>query len=81
MKRITVIMPDEVYDKVIALAKTEKRKKSPMAAMLIEDGLKMPLQRETISMLYGTSEIHNFIKGYFGISDEEADRAIESNFR
>ena len=41
MKRITVIMPDEVYDKVIDLAKKEKRKKSPMAAMLIEDGLKM----------------------------------------
>ena len=41
MKRITVIMPDEVYAKVIALAKKEKRKKSPMAAMLIEDGLKL----------------------------------------
>jgi predicted transcriptional regulator len=41
MKRITVIMPDEVYDKVVALAKTEKRKKSPMASMLIEDGLKL----------------------------------------
>ena len=40
MKRITVIMPDEVYNKVIELAKKEKRKKSPMAAMLIEDGLK-----------------------------------------
>jgi predicted transcriptional regulator len=43
MKRITVIMPDEVYDKVIELAKKEKRKKSPMAAMLIEDGLKLAL--------------------------------------
>jgi predicted transcriptional regulator len=41
MKRITVIMPDEVYNKVIELAKKEKRKKSPMAAMLIEDGLKL----------------------------------------
>lgn len=41
MKRITVIMPDEVYAKVIALAKKEKRKKSPMAALLIEDGLKL----------------------------------------
>jgi len=41
MKRITVIMPDEVYDKVITLAKKEKRKKSPMATMLIEDGLKV----------------------------------------
>jgi len=41
MKRITVILPDEVYDKVIALAKQEKRKKSPMALMLIEDGLKL----------------------------------------
>lgn len=41
MKRITVIMPDEVYKKVIALAKKEKRKKSPMAAILIEDGLKL----------------------------------------
>lgn len=35
-------MPDEVYDKVIALAKKEKRKKSPMAAILIEDGLRLP---------------------------------------
>ena len=34
-------MPDEVYDKVIALAKKQKRKKSPMAAMLIEYGLKL----------------------------------------
>jgi predicted transcriptional regulator len=41
MARITVIMPDDVYDKVVALAKKEKRKKSPMAAMLIEDGLKL----------------------------------------
>lgn len=40
MKRITVIMPDEVYDKVIELGKKVNRKKSPMAAMLIEDGLK-----------------------------------------
>ena len=41
MKRITVILPDEVYNKVIALAKQEKRKKSPMALLLIEDGLKL----------------------------------------
>ena len=34
-------MPDEVYDQVIDLANKEKRKKSPMAAMLIEDGLKL----------------------------------------
>lgn len=41
MKRVTVIMPDEVYDKVIELGKKEKRSKSAMAAMLIEDGLKL----------------------------------------
>ena len=41
MKRITVIMPDEVYDKVIVLAKKEKRSKSAMSAILIEDGLKL----------------------------------------
>jgi len=41
MARITVIMSQEVYDKVIELGKKEKRKKSPMAAMLIEDGLKL----------------------------------------
>jgi predicted transcriptional regulator len=40
MKRITVIMPDEVYDKVIKLAKKEKRSKSAISAILIEDGLK-----------------------------------------
>jgi hypothetical protein len=34
-------MPDEVYNKVIALCKQEKRKKSQMAAILIEDGLKL----------------------------------------
>lgn len=47
MKRITVIMPDEVYDKVIDLAKKEKRKKSPMVAMLIEDGLKLVKNNKT----------------------------------
>lgn len=41
-------MSDEVYDKVIALAKKEKRKKSPMAAMLIEDGLKMVFNEHEI---------------------------------
>lgn len=46
MKRITVIMPDEIYAKVIALAKKEKRKKSPMAAMLIEDGLKLIVKED-----------------------------------
>ena len=46
MKRITVIMPDEVYDRVIALSKKEKRKKSPMAAMLIEDGLKLIVKED-----------------------------------
>jgi len=40
-KRIYVSLSQEAYDKVIDLAKKEKRKKSPMAAMLIEDGLKM----------------------------------------
>lgn len=39
--RIYVSLSQEVYAKVIALAKKEKRKKSPMAAMLIEDGLKL----------------------------------------
>ena len=41
MKRITVIMSDETYNKIIVLGKQEKRKKSPMALMLIEDGLKL----------------------------------------
>jgi hypothetical protein len=40
-KRIYVALTNEVYNKVIELAKKEKRKKSPMAAMLIEDGLKL----------------------------------------
>jgi predicted transcriptional regulator len=40
-KRIYVALSPEVYKKVIELAKKEKRKKSPMAAMLIEDGLKL----------------------------------------
>lgn len=40
-KRIYVSLSQEVYAKVMALANKEKRKKSPMAAMLIEDGLKL----------------------------------------
>lgn len=39
-------MPNEVYNKVIELAKKEKRKKSPMAAILIEDGLKLAENKE-----------------------------------
>lgn len=34
-------MPDEVYDKIVDLCKKERRKKSQMAVLLIEDGLKM----------------------------------------
>lgn len=34
-------MPDEVNEQVIQLAKREKRSKSAMAALLIEDGLKL----------------------------------------
>jgi hypothetical protein len=46
MKRITVIMPDEVYDKIINLTKKEKRSKSAMAAILIEDGLKLIVKED-----------------------------------
>jgi len=41
MKRITVIMPDKVFDKVMALAKSDKRSKSAMVVILIEVGLRM----------------------------------------
>ena len=41
MKRITVIMPDEVFDKVKALANSDKRSKSAMVVILIEDGLRL----------------------------------------
>jgi|688.fasta_scaffold57104_5 hypothetical protein len=41
MKRITVIMPDDVYEKIIKLTKKEKRSKSAMTVLLIEDGLKL----------------------------------------
>lgn len=34
-------MPDDVNDEVVKLAKKEKRSKSSMAALLIEDGLKL----------------------------------------
>ena len=34
-------MPDEVYDKVIALAKKEKRKKSAMCSILIDEGFNL----------------------------------------
>ena len=40
-KRITVIMPDEVFDKVKALAIADKRSKSAMVVILIEDGLRL----------------------------------------
>lgn len=61
MKRITVIMPNEVYDKVIALAKKEKRKKSPMAAMLIEDGLKLAEKLTINEQIEPTAESKEFI--------------------
>ena len=34
-------MPDETYAKVIAMAKQEKRSKSKMCTLLLEDGLKL----------------------------------------
>ena len=34
-------MPNDVYEKVIKLCKQEKRSKSAMSAILIEDGLKL----------------------------------------
>lgn len=40
-------MSDEVYDKVIVLAKKEKRSKSAMASILIEDGLKLIKNEQT----------------------------------
>lgn len=42
--RIYVSMPYEVNEQVIQLAKKEKRSKSAMAALLIEDGLKLVKQ-------------------------------------
>lgn len=39
--RITVLMPESVHKQVLELAVKEKRPKSAMAAILIEDGLKM----------------------------------------
>ncbi len=39
-------MPDEVYDKIINLTKKEKRSKSAMAAILIEDGLKLIVKED-----------------------------------
>jgi ERCC4-type nuclease len=46
MKRITVIMPNDVYEKIIKLTKKEKRSKSAMAAILIEDGLKLIVKED-----------------------------------
>jgi hypothetical protein len=39
--RITVLMPEAVHKQVLELAVKEKRPKSAMAAILIEDGLKL----------------------------------------
>jgi hypothetical protein len=39
MKRITVIMPDEVYEKVIDAANVDRRTKSAMCVKAIEEGL------------------------------------------
>ena len=39
MKQLTVLMPDEVYERLEAQCKIESRKKSNMAAVLIERGL------------------------------------------
>ncbi|MBK5203637.1 MAG: hypothetical protein JJE45_07960 [Prolixibacteraceae bacterium] len=49
--RITVLMPEEVHKKVLALAIKEKRPKSGMAAMLIEDGLKLNEKTEYERMM------------------------------
>ena len=38
-KRITVIMPDDIHERVLTEADKEKRKKSAMCAVLIERGL------------------------------------------
>lgn len=42
-------MPEEVYDQVIELCKKEKRSKSAMCAILIEDGLKLADNKEQYS--------------------------------
>lgn len=36
MKRVTVIMPDAVYEKLLEQCAKEKRKKSSMAALILE---------------------------------------------
>jgi hypothetical protein len=49
MERITVLLDPEVYKDVIAQAKEEKRSKSNMAAILIKQGLDMPLAKATLA--------------------------------
>lgn len=74
MKRITVIMPDEVNEQVIQLAKREKRSKSAMAALLIEDGLKL-VNPEKDLVSFG-----NFLLSKNGIEHGVADWDL-SNWR
>lgn len=74
MKRITVIMPDEVEKQVIQLAKKEKRSKSAMAALLIEDGLKF-VNPEKDLVSFG-----NFMLAKHGIDSGVADWDL-SNWR
>ena len=60
-------MPDEVNNEVIQLAKKEKRSKSAMSAVLIEDGLKMvTTEKDLVS--FG-----NFLLKKHGIDSEVAD--------
>jgi hypothetical protein len=50
--RITVLMPESVHKQVLELAVKEKRPKSAMAAILIEDGLKLAYMCTTYFMGY-----------------------------
>lgn len=45
--RIYIPMSDENYDKIVKLAKEQKRDLAPMAAILLEDGLKLTEQPES----------------------------------
>lgn len=53
--RITVLMPESVHKQVLELAVKEKRPKSAMAAILIEDGLKL---------IFNEHEIQSFRPSY-----------------
>lgn len=52
-QRLNAILPDNVYTELLSLAEEEKRTKSQMAAILIEEALQARAEHKKTSSLKG----------------------------